>query len=631
MKTRDFVKPMLATLVDKPFDRSGWLFEVKWDGYRAIAEIKNGSVNLYSRNGISFNKTYPPIVKALASMKKSAVLDGEIIALKGGIPDFHALQNYREGRAPLQYAVFDIIRYDGKNLQNTPLIERKKILKKILVKNDLILYGDFVRERGMDFFTAVGKKGLEGIVAKNEQSSYRPGHRGTEWLKMKHQKEQEAIIVGFTEPRGSRKEFGSLVLGAYENEELVYIGHSGGGFSEKELEDIRRRIWKFKVEKPPFRKKIQVKAPTTWVRPKLVCRVKFTGWTPDGRMRHPIFAGLREDKKPKEVRKEAVKKAEIIAQKTEEKIHGKKEDKEMTGLKFSNLEKIFWPREKYTKGHVIDYYERIADTILPYLKDRPESLNRHPNGINGQSFFQKNITSKVPEFVETRPLWSESNNKEIRFLLCQNKETLLYMANLGCIELNPWNSRIETPDNPDYMIIDLDPDGNSWKEVAEVALVVHDVLKDACEEHYPKTSGKRGLHIIIPLGAKYSYTEIREFLKLLALAVHRRIPELTSVERDPGKRKKKIYVDYLQNRRGQTIAAPYSLRPWPGATVSAPVTWNEIKGGIEPAAFTIETMPNRIKKIGDIYKPVIMNKIDLGESIQCLIESLEGDKKKTVY
>lgn len=290
---------------------------------------------------------------------------------------------------------------------------------------------------------------------------------------------------------------------------------------------------------------------------------------------------------------------------------------------FTNLGKVFWPKEGYTKGDVIAYYEKMAPMILPYLIDRPESLHRHPNGWKGTSFFQKNIKQKVPDFVETKEIWSESTRAKVRYIFCQNKETLLYMANLGCIELNPWNSRIQKLEKPDYMVLDLDPADNTFDQVVEVAKVVHGVLEEACEEHYVKTSGKRGLHVMVPLGAKYTYGQIREFIKLLAQLVHQRIPAITSVERSPAKRPKKIYIDYLQNRKGQTIAAPYSLRPWAGATVSTPLAWKEVKKGLDPADFNIKTIIKRLDKTGDLIKPVLTGKTDLKESIRCLERELK--------
>jgi bifunctional non-homologous end joining protein LigD len=592
------ISPMLATLTDKPFDRPGWIFETKWDGYRAIAEIENGKVNLYSRRGNSLAADYPPIMKSLESVTCDAVFDGEIVALKKGLPDFHTLQNYGEEKAEIKYVIFDLLYINGEDLRELPLIERKKRLAEVFPKNPAIILSEYVEEKGEEFFKKIVAQDIEGVLAKDASSSYLEGKRTEAWLKIKHWNEQEAVIAGFTEPRGSRKKIGALVLGAYEGETLKYIGHSGGGFTQKELSEIHALLAKIITEKSPINEKVSINSPITWVKPKYVCQIKFSEWTVDGRMRHPIYAGLRKDKKANEV---VIEKPKATEQ-----------------PKLTNLDKVYFPKDGYTKGDVINYYDQISNVILPYLKDRPQSLFRQPNGIKAKGFFQKDVEMEVPDFVETHKIWSESNKKEIRYLICQNKETLLYLANLGCIEVNPWNSRIRDLEKPDYMIIDLDPGDNTLDELIKVARVTRDVLMEACEEHYIKTSGKTGLHIFIPLGARYDHDTVRTFSELLVNIIHKRIPELTSLERGPSKRKHKIYLDWLQNRRGQTLAAPYSVRPADGATVSTPLKWEEVKKGLDPKKFTIKTIFKRLKKYGDLWKPVLTSKVNLETSIKCL-------------
>lgn len=612
------IKPMLATLTSKPFDRPGWIFEIKWDGYRAIAEVDK-EVLLYSRNNISFKSKYPTVVESLKRIKRSVVLDGEIVALdKNGKSNFHALQYYMESPVPLTYVVFDILYLDGTDLREKTLYERKHILKKFLEEEQIpgIMYGDYIEEKGVTFFEQAKKLKLEGIIAKDGSSEYKTGFRSSSWLKIKTESRQEAIIVGFTEPRGSRKKFGSLVLAVRNGGKLTYIGHSGGGFSDEGLRDLYARMLPLITETSPLKEKVPINSPITWVKPKLVCEIKFTEWTKDGRMRHPIFVGLREDKSEREVVKE-VKEKEIQFTNT------RKEK-----LKYTNLDKVYWPHEGYTKGDVINYYEKVSDIILPYLKDRPESLHRHPHGINGQSFFQKNIEIEVPNFVDTKRIWSESNEAVINYLVCNNKETLLYLANLGCIELNPWNSKVGHEDYPDYMIIDLDPGNTSFKDLIKVAQKMKDVLDIACQKSYVKTSGKRGMHILVPTGAKYTYEQVRSFSELIVRVVNRELSDITSVERNPSKRKDKIYLDYLQNRRGQTLAAPYSLRPWKGATVSAPLHWDEVTNKLDPGKFTIKTIFKRLDKIGDIWKPILTQSINLAESIGCIEKYLGQEKKR---
>jgi bifunctional non-homologous end joining protein LigD len=608
------IQPMLAKLIDAPFNGTDWLFEIKWDGYRAIAEIEKGKVALYSRNGNSFAKAYPPIVEALTkTIQNDCVLDGEIVALDGEKVSFNALQHYKEKKAPLQYVVFDLLYVDGEDMREKPVSERKERLRTLIPKSGPILFSDHIEEAGVSFFETIKKQGLEGIMAKDKNSPYREGTRSGEWLKIKAVQEQEAIIVGYTEPRGSRKLIGALVLAVYDGKKLTYIGHSGGGFSSTEIKDLHTKLQKIEVKKSPLNEKVPVNSPITWVRPKYVCQLRFSEWTKDGRMRHPIYLGLRTDKEPTEVTHE---------ERVEKKNTPEKEIIDQP--KLTHLDKVYWPEEGYTKGDLLAYYDTMAEILLPYLKDRPQNLNRHPNGIKGMNFFQKNFEMELPSFVETKEIWSESNNDYLRYIVCQNKETLLYLANLGCIELNPWNSRITNLEKPDYMILDLDPNDRDFDDLIIVAKTVKDVLSSACEEFYLKTSGKSGLHIVLPIGSRYDYETVKNFAELIMRIVHARLPDITSLERSPKKRRGKIYLDYLQNRFGQTLACAYSVRPYPGATVSTPLLWTELKKGFRPSRFTIKTMAKRLKDKGDLWKPVRESKgVDIHKAISCLEKNLK--------
>jgi bifunctional non-homologous end joining protein LigD len=607
------IKPMLATLTDAAFDHPDWLFEIKWDGYRAIAEVRK-TIKLYSRNNLDFAKKYPPIVEALRDIPHEVILDGEIVAVDDqGRSQFQLLQNFGNKPVTLAFYIFDLLYIDGEDIRSLPLIERKKRLATIIPQShSLLKYSDHVVEHGVAFFAEAEKQGIEGIMAKDMQSEYEP-RRSEAWLKIKTHKRQEVVICGFTEPRGSREHFGSLVLGVYENNELVYVGHSGSGFNRDSLAMLSKKLKPLVTKTSPFADPPKTNMPVTWVKPKLVSEVKFTEWTNDNQMRHPIFIGLREDKPPTAVHREREKVAgKVVAE------HDHEPNQEQA-VSFTNLNKVFWPEEGYTKGEVINYYDRIANTILPYLKDRPQSMKRHPNGIEKPGFFQKNVDPEhLPSFVETKVITAESTDEDVRYLLCQNKETLLYMANLGCIEINPWNSRIQSLHKPDFMIIDLDPAGLTFDDVVKVAQVTHEVLDASCEKNYCKTSGKRGLHIVVPLGAQYKHEQIREFAKLIAILVNKRLPDITSLERSPSKRQKKIYLDYLQNTFAQTLAAPYCLRPWPGATVSTPLKWEEVKKGLDPKKFTIKTIFKRLEKYGDLWQPLLTEKVDLAASIKCL-------------
>lgn len=596
------IKPMLATLTEKVFDDEEWIFEIKWDGYRAIAEVEKGKVKLYSRNFLDFSKRYATITKALGTIKHDVVLDGEIVALdKKGVSKFQLLQEYMEKPVDLTYQVFDLLYMDGVDLRGMPLIERKKLLEMLLPKKDVLKYSDHIEGYGKQLFKEAQKHHLEGIMAKRRDSTYE-SRRTEQWMKIKTEKRQEAIICGFTAPRGARDQFGSLVLGMYKKDVLTFVGHAGTGFDRQSLAAIHRKLMKLKQPECPFAKVPKTNDVVTWVKPELICEVKFSQWTTDKQMRHPVFMGLREDKTPKQVTQEEPK-------------------ERLTKPQFTHLEKVYWPKAGYTKKDLIQYYTKIAEVMLPYLKDRPESLNRHPEGADKPGFFQKDITQELPPFAQTITVFSESANKDIHYLLCQNKETLLYMANLGCIEINPWNSRVQALENPDYLVIDLDPGENTFQEVVTVAQEVHAVLESACMPSYVKTSGKTGLHIYVPLGAKYDYDDVRAFSEVLVNLVHQRLPEITSVERNPAKRKKKIYLDFLQNREGQTLAAPYSVRPTPEATVSTPLHWKEVTAKLDPRKFTIKTIFRRLKKYGDLWTPTLKQAVDLKKSIACLEKS----------
>ncbi|MEX2404536.1 MAG: DNA ligase D [Balneolales bacterium] len=615
------LQPMLAKVKKEPFDHPDWIFEIKWDGYRTIAEIGNDHLELFSRNGLKFSSKYKSITNELKKIKYNAVLDGEIVVLdEEGHANFQALQHYEEKHQKnLCYYVFDLLHLEGRNLFNVPLIKRKKLLKEILPDSFKILYSDHIVEQGKAFFEMLRKKEIEGMMAKHAKSEYLPGQRSGDWLKIKAENRQDAVIGGFTEPKGSRKHFGSLVLGVYQNGDLHFIGHSGGGISTKSLSEILEKLKPLRQDKSPFKGPVKTNSQVTWIEPELVCEVSYTEWTKEGQMRHPKFLGLRPDKDALEVvREEKDHAIDESPDKNETNNQNRRIEINDIPLSLTNLKKLYWPDEKYTKGDLISYYREIADFILPYLKDRPESLHRHPEGIKGKGFFQKDMRDLSPEWAETIPIYSGSAKKEINYLLCQNEATLIFMTNLGCIELHPWNSRVQSLEQPDYFVIDIDPDENPFDQIIKVALTVKDVLDDAGIRGFCKTSGSTGLHVYVPLGARYDDAQARNFAHLIAQLTHERIPDLTSMERSPRKRKKKIYLDYLQNKTGQTLAATYSVRPKPGATVSTPVAWEELEEGIHPSMFTINTVPKRLEKTGDLFKDVLSKGVDIENALSNL-------------
>jgi bifunctional non-homologous end joining protein LigD len=639
------LKPMLAVLVNKPFDREGWQYEVKWDGYRAVSFLNKNKVDIKSRNDKLFNEKFYPVAKALKELQITAVFDGEIVvADKNGISDFGALQNWRsEADGELYYYVFDLVWLNGYDFTNVPLFTRKEILRTLIPKTGIIKFSESFIHSGIEFFKSAKKIGLEGIMAKKSDSFYSPGERTDNWLKIKANKRQEMVIGGFTKNEDTSKSFSSLLVGVFEKKVFTYKGKIGTGFSDTVQKDLLRQFKPLIVKTSPFEKMPDVNkssrfrpdpphAIATWLKPRLVCEVSFAEMTRDGVMRHPSFEGMREDKNAKNIIMEksiptekAISKANTLkgkkiispVGKTERKsLLNEKEEtqvKKINGheLKFTNLSKIYWPKEKITKRDMLNYYYQVAPFILPYLKDRPQSMNRHPNGINGQSFYFKDITGKAPSWLETFLYHSEADNKDRHYLVAKDEASLLYMGSLGCIEMNPWHSRVKTENYPDWCIIDLDPGKNSFEQVIEAARVTKDVLENMGVKSYPKTSGSTGIHIYIPLGAKYTYDQSKEFARLVARLVNDELPSFTTIERIVKVRKGKMYIDFLQNRPQATIAAPYSLRPKPGATVSMPLHWEEVKKGLKMQDFNIHNAIERIKSEGDIFKPVIGKGINL--------------------
>ena len=647
------LKPMLATLVDQPFDTEGWLYEIKWDGYRAVAYTNKKSTALLSRNNKSFNEKFYPIYDALKKLGLNAVLDGEVIvADEKGMANFGALQNWRsEADGQLLYYVFDILWYDGKDLTQLTLAERREILKAILPASKNILLSNDFNTSGIDFFAAAEKMGLEGIMAKKADSEYIAGARSTDWLKIKTQLRHEVVIGGYTRNEGSDKAFSSLLVGIYKGKNLVYTGKIGTGFSDKTQKEMLKQFHPLETTKSPFNvlpdvnkpsrfRPMPPKASAVWLKPKLVCEVSYREMTNDGVMRHPSFEGMRTDKPATSVfeetktdtkkiireKKSAVKKyikapeknTSVTLLNPSEETQVKKVNSH--DLKFSNLSKVFWPKENISKRDLLNYYYRIAPFILPYLKDRPQSLNRFPNGINGKSFYQKNMTGKVPDWIKTFPYISNGENKN--FMLCNDEAALLFMASLGCIEMNPWSSTYKKPDNPDWCIIDLDPDKNHFDKVIETANMTKEILDAADIDCYCKTSGSTGLHIYIPLGKKYDYEASKEFARLIAHLVNNRLPKFTSIERPTAKRKGMLYIDFLQNRPQATLAAAYSLRPKPGATVSMPLHWDEVKKGLKMTDFTIKNAPERMEAVGNIFAPVLGKGIDMKKALKKLQDLL---------
>ncbi len=684
------VSPMLATLVDAPVDEPGWIYEIKWDGYRAISFCNKKNVSVLSRNKKSFSEKYYPIHAVLQSLNLSAVLDGEIVVINAnGVSNFGALQNWRsEADGSLVYYVFDVLWLNGYDLTGLPLTRRRELLHGLLPKEGIIRESEIFNTTAAELLSAVKEIGLEGIIAKKADSVYKQNDRGRDWLKIKSHRRHEVVIGGYTKNEDSPKPFSSLLVGVNDADGLRYIGKIGTGFNERLQKELIAMFKPLEVKKSPFTITPDVNEPSRfrpnpphadafWLKPKLVCEVAYAELTADGIMRHPSFQGMREDKDAKDVQGEVPehtedivaapastkKKREAAASKTKGAGATKAEVAALTGsarnakgdvakataspiklrgskagrgsllnpteetqvksiggheLRFTNLSKLFWPKEGFTKRDLLNYYYQVAEYILPYLKDRPQSLNRFPNGIEGKSFYNKDVSKTAEPWIVQFP-YTTSEGEHKNYLVAENEASILWMANMGAIEMNPWNSRIQQPDNPDWCVIDIDPtEKNTFEQVIKVAQVTRQVLDVIKVPGYPKTSGSTGIHIYIPLQAKYPYETCQLFGKYIATRVHQELKEFTSIERMTNLRKGKIYIDYLQNRPKATLAAPYAVRPKPGATVSMPLHWEEIKKGLKMKQFTIANAVARIKGEGDLFKPVLGKGVNIEQALKRL-------------
>jgi bifunctional non-homologous end joining protein LigD len=589
------VSPMLASLAESPFDGPEWWFEVKWDGYRIMAYVEDGEVRLVTRNGQDYTARYQEVAEELSRLGADCVLDGEMVVVdENGKANFGMIADWpKSRRGSLVYYVFDVPYAYGRDLKGLALARRKQILTRMIQGFAHVRLSDHVEGDGKGLFEIAVAQGLEGVMAKRADSPYLEGKRGSYWQKIKTHMRQEAVICGYTEPKGGRSHLGALILGLYEDGNLRFVGHAGGGFGEQDLDKVWRLLEPLATKDSPFSAKVATNGPAHWVKPELLCEVQFLGWTEDGHMRQPVFIGMREDKAAQSAVREAVV-----------------DKKEKDEGEVSHRDKVYWPKDGITKGQLADYYASIAPTILPYLSQRPESLHRHPGGISGKDFFQKDVASH-PDWVKTVPIHSESGEKDVHWVICSDARTLEYLVSLGCIELNPWLSRVSSLDRPDWCLLDIDAKTNDFSAVVEVARCAREILQRYDIAAGIKTSGKTGMHIGIPLGAKYTYEQSRQFVQIIMQLVHAELPTITSVDRSPAKREAKIYLDYLQNRHGQTMAAPYCVRPVDGAPVSMPIRWDELTDTLDPRAFTILNAFGRVQETGDLWAPVLGPGVDL--------------------
>ncbi|MBI2553293.1 MAG: DNA ligase D [Candidatus Rokubacteria bacterium] len=626
---------MLATLAERPFSGQEWLFEIKYDGVRVLAHRRGDAVELSGRSGQVVTGRYPELARALHRLPvERFLIDGEIVAFDdSGRPSFQRLQarmgltnpldiERAMAAVPVVGIFFDCLALDGHDLRRLPLLERKECLRLLLPPLGPARYGDHVLEHGAEFFAAASEQRLEGVVAKKVTSLY-VGGRSREWVKVKCQRRQEFVIGGYTAPQGSRGYFGALHLGLYEGPRLVYVSKVGTGFDQALLKKAWEALQPLTRPTSPF----DVGGPggrgNHWVEPRLVSEVRFTEWTKAGGVRHPAFLGLRDDKKPEDCRREPSTTIPLPSPPLGERIEVRGPE-----VKITNPKKIFWPAEGYTKGDLVAYYEAVAPLLLPYLKDRPLVLTRYPDGITGKSFFQKDAPEFVPGWVRTERMYSKDAEREIDYLIVNDVETLRYVVNLGTIPLHLWSSRLGSLDRPDWLILDLDPKGAPFTDVVKVAQALHRILGELDLPNYVKTSGGTGLHVLVPLGARYTHEEARTFARLLALLGVEAAPEIATIARPVRAREGKVYVDFVQNGHGRTVVGPFSVRPLPGAPASCPLRWEEVTARLDPARFTIKTLPARFEKVPDPLAPVLAGTIDVAAAV-ALIERRLHRKPQT--
>ena len=682
------LKPMLATPTDQPFSSPDWLFEPKLDGVRILAFIRAGEVILLSRRGNDVTAQYPSLVAALAGQAEAQlVLDGEVVALdQRGVPSFQLLQRRlnltreadirrAEAAIPVVYYVFDLPYIDGIDLRGAPLVERKALLEQILLPPEGVRYLDHLEAEGEEAYRAALDLGLEGVVAKRRDSPYEAGRRSRHWLKVKAVQAEEFVVAGYSQGQGARAEtFGSLLLGYYDGQgRLVYAGHVGSGFDDAALADLRSRLDALRSDDCPFAQiPVEAKAGVTWVRPQLVAEVKFSQWTEEGHLRAPVFLRLRQDKEPSEVvltplppsstpREEGrgKREGEAIAHLLEQLenprpgftivVQGHK-------IALNNLDKALWPalddRRPLTKRDLIAYYARVAPYVLPHLEDRPLTLTRYPDGIEGEYFYQKHWDNPLPDFVETVRLYSEHNRGDVEYLLCNNLPTLIWLGQLADLELHTWFSRTDRePDAhhlrtafagseenidasvlsyPDFIVFDLDPYLYSGREgrgdepqlhrrgfakTCQVALWLKELLDSLALSAFLKTSGRTGLHVYVPVLRRYDYGVIRRLCEVIGQFLLRAHPRDITMEWTVEKRTGKVFLDVNQNVRGKTLASLYSPRPLPQAAVSMPLRWEEL-GQVYPTDFTILTAPQRLAEVGDLWAGILDAKHDLDAALK---------------
>jgi len=619
------LKPMLCETAEHPFSSKDWLYELKIDGFRMLARGGAGRAALRYRSGQDATDRYPELTSSLRALPiEGLVIDGEVAVLDAeGRPDFTALSEraqlarvseiQRTALArPVVYYAFDLLAAGGHDLRALPLIVRKTLLQRIVPKLGPIRYSEHVEERGEDLLAQVVARGLEGVVAKKQDSPYR-NKRSGDWLKMKIDPEADFAICGFTPPKSSRIGLGALHLCVWRDDRWVWAGKVGSGFDDKLLDALAKELAAKPKWTPTFPRP-EGSGDARWIEPELVCRVRYREWPEDSALRFPVFERLRRDKTARECTMPIRRTGE--AHEPDAPAPALEVDAPTRELRLTRLHKVLWPADEtypeITKGELVDYYRAIAPQLLPYLKDRPTVLTRYPDGITGEMFFQKDMPEWIPPWLRTVTLWSEHSQREIHYVLIDDADGLAFVANLASIPLNAWASRTTDLEHPDWTIVDLDPKNAPREHVVPLALAIHRLCDSIGLPNYVKTSGQSGLHVLIPLGGQCTFEQARQLAYLIGLLIERQHEDMATTARNPAARRGRVYLDWGQNAHGQLLVSPYSVRALPGAPVSMPLTWDEVVPELDARQFRMRDALERVASWpGDPLRPVLDTRPDL--------------------
>jgi len=665
------VSPTLAVLTDHPFSHPDWLFEIKWDGVRALARVDRKHLQLRSRRDQNITGNYPELAVLPRRLRvNQAILDGEIVALdESGHSDFERLQSRMNVRnpspalvkqTPVTYCAFDLLYCDGYDLRRAALVDRKRLLRDSLEFTPPVMYSDHQIEKGKELFDLAKKNGLEGVIAKQIQSPY-PGERTNQWQKFKTAEELDAVIGGYTAPRGGRTHFGALLLGLYSEGKLLFVGGVGTGFDQKYRKKIFDMMEPLRTQHCPFHERPDTREKAFWIKPELVARVKYANWTREKRLRAPVVLGLLPDHNPGECRFETqaspkaqppghstqparpkgsrsprARSGEALTRESDierELFHGNREDIhiELDGkpLRLTHLNKIYYPKTGHAKRDVIAYYYRVAPLILPFLRDRPMVLRRYPDGAGGKAFFQKEAGETYPSWMETVAIESEENGEVTHYFLAQDRAALLFLTNLGCIDHNPWFSRRDDLKRPDYFFFDLDPsEKTSFKTVMTIAQEIYRELTELGIRAFLKTSGATGFHIYVPIKREYNYEQLRNFAEIVGQAASGKRAEWVTRNRRVSERKAgTVLIDAAQNSYGRSLAAPYSLRAVPGASISCPISPDELSSSLKLEHFNLNSIFKRLENKGDLWKDFWKARQPLTKAIGLLDRQLKQSSR----